>query len=208
MTGIDDRPTMGERYIAAVESSNLKLGERRGAVDTVIAAGLVPGLGPRLWRLIEEYVRLDKTLKVSQPSADGKTHRAFIYLNLPGLYEIKFQLLDIALELARRRRYDIDDDDIRKIVGRCIESFLDDICGHCNGAGVIGQYGGPQPICRPCQGEGRRSVNIGQGPLEASFAKALLAAMDGIMSTAEVDMKSNRRAVDEAKKWIEEQGKR
>lgn len=52
----DDRPTLGERYSSATESSNLKLGERRGDVDIIIAAGLVPDtLGSTLYRLQVEY---------------------------------------------------------------------------------------------------------------------------------------------------------
>lgn len=56
MNATDERPSIGERYSSAIESSNLKLGERRGAVDYVIAAGLVPdGLASTLYRLLVEY---------------------------------------------------------------------------------------------------------------------------------------------------------
>ncbi len=53
----EDRPTLGERYSSACESSNLKLSERRrGDVDMVIAAGLVrEGLAATLYRLQVEY---------------------------------------------------------------------------------------------------------------------------------------------------------
>lgn len=56
MTATDDKPTVGERYSSAVESSNLKLGEKRGDVDFVIAAGLVEdGFGLTLYRLMTEF---------------------------------------------------------------------------------------------------------------------------------------------------------
>lgn len=48
--------TTGERYSSAVESSNLRLGERRGDADYIIAAGLVPnGMASALYRLQVEY---------------------------------------------------------------------------------------------------------------------------------------------------------
>lgn len=56
MTTTDERQTIGERYSAATESSHLKLGERRGDIDLIIAAGLVPdGLASTLFRLQVEY---------------------------------------------------------------------------------------------------------------------------------------------------------
>lgn len=48
--------TIAERYSGAVDSGNLKLGERRGDVDYIIAAGLIAdGLGAALYRLQVEY---------------------------------------------------------------------------------------------------------------------------------------------------------
>lgn len=52
----DDRPTIGERYGAATASSNLRVGERRGDADYVIAAAwLEDNLGALLFRLASEY---------------------------------------------------------------------------------------------------------------------------------------------------------
>ena len=56
MSTIEDRPTTGERYSSAVESSNLRLGERRGDADYIIAAGLVPnGMASAMYRWQVEY---------------------------------------------------------------------------------------------------------------------------------------------------------
>lgn len=55
-TAEEERPTIGERYSSATESSNLKMGERRSDVDVIIAAGLVPdNFGLTLYRLMFEF---------------------------------------------------------------------------------------------------------------------------------------------------------
>lgn len=61
MTSIEERPTIGERYSSATESSNLKVSsERRGDVDMMIAAGWVPDtLGALLYRLRVEFDACD-----------------------------------------------------------------------------------------------------------------------------------------------------
>lgn len=59
MSTHEDRPTIGERYSTATESSNLKLSDRRGDVDLIIAAGLMPdGLAGTMYRLQCEYDRM------------------------------------------------------------------------------------------------------------------------------------------------------
>lgn len=56
MSTIEDRPTIGERYSSAIESSNLRLGERRGDVDYLIAAAMIRNpLAASLYRLQAEY---------------------------------------------------------------------------------------------------------------------------------------------------------
>lgn len=56
MTGIEERPSLAERYSAAVESSNLRVKEVRGDADYLIAAGWGgTGIGPRLIRLRKEF---------------------------------------------------------------------------------------------------------------------------------------------------------
>lgn len=55
-TAEEERPTLGERYSSATESTNLKMGERRSDVDIIIAAGLIPdGFGLTLYRLMFEF---------------------------------------------------------------------------------------------------------------------------------------------------------
>ncbi len=57
MSNVEDLPpTIGERYSSACESTNLKLSERRGDVDMIIAAALLPdGLACTLYRLQVEF---------------------------------------------------------------------------------------------------------------------------------------------------------
>jgi hypothetical protein len=55
-TTTDLPPGIAERYSSAIDSGNLRLGERRGDVDMIIAAGLAPnGLASALFRLLVEY---------------------------------------------------------------------------------------------------------------------------------------------------------
>lgn len=56
MTTIEERPSIGERYSSATESSNLKLTDGRTDLDIIIAAGLVPdSFGLTLYRLMNEF---------------------------------------------------------------------------------------------------------------------------------------------------------
>lgn len=201
-------PTIGERYSAATESSNLKLrSERRGDVDLIIAAGLSAGLGIRLWRLVDEFEKLDITIKVTVPTDDPRVRRALVYLDLPGLYEAKFEVFDHALILAARRGFCIPDGDIRILVGRCIESFLDNVCHGCKGTKVTGLYGTRQLQCRTCNGSGLSSSSIGNSDAERAFSRDLLDEMDKLLRDAEYEIRFNRKAVADAKDWIDQQAK-
>ena len=59
----EDRPTIGERYGVAIGASNLRVGERHGGADMVLAAGMVGAAATRhglsfgalLFRLQAEY---------------------------------------------------------------------------------------------------------------------------------------------------------
>lgn len=202
-------PTTAELYLRATSTSHLELGERRGDVDRVIAAGLTGGLGMRLFRLVNEYQGLDRTIKVSMPSNSQATHRALVlvHMNMTSLYEAKHALFEFAQKLAARRGWEIEDAAMRALVGKCLDAFLDDICSQCNGAKVTGAYGGPQPTCRQCKGTGRLSRNIGLNIVQAAFAGRLLGEMEQMTAEAEVGLRQNLRAVDSAKEWISEQAK-
>ncbi len=70
MTSIEDRPTIGERYSSATESSNLKFDtQKRGDVDLLIAAGAIKdGLGAKLFRLCVEFDKADlRAIKPGKP---------------------------------------------------------------------------------------------------------------------------------------------
>lgn len=200
-------PSTAEMYLRATCTSHLELGERRGDVDRIIAAGLTGGLGMRLFRLVNEYQGLDRTIKVSMPSNSQVTHRALVlvHMNMTSLYEAKHALFEYAQKMAARRGWEIAEDVMRKLVGKCLDSFLDDICGHCSGAKVTGAYGGPQPTCRQCKGTGKHSGHIGTSPNETAFGYRLLHEMEQMTYDAEDGLRRNLRAVDNAKDWIAEQ---
>lgn len=81
----DRRPTIGERYSAATESSNLRVeGDRRGDVDLLLASGYIgkiDPLGAALYRLAVEFDsargELDATRKwASDQQAEARALRA------------------------------------------------------------------------------------------------------------------------------------
>jgi hypothetical protein len=199
-----DPPTTAELYMRAQRTSHLELGERRGDVDRIIAAGLSGGLGMTLFRLLGEYQMLDHTIKVSSPSNDRRTHRLLIYMDLGSLYGAKQALWGYAEMLAAKNDYAFKEDALRALVGRCIDVFLDTLCGTCSGARVTGAYGGIQPPCRDCRGTGKRDCSIGKTLEEQAFAGRLLRDMEAMASEAEQHSRLNLRAVDAAKRKIEE----
>jgi hypothetical protein len=205
MTETNEPPTTAELFIRAnTPGRDLGVKERRGDVDRIIAAGLTAGLGMMLFRLVNEYHSLDKTIKVSSPSNTRTTHRALvlIHMDMGSLYDTKHAVADFAIKLAAKRGWVLAETVVRKIVGRCIETFLDDICDACNGAKVTGLYGGPQPPCKACKGTGNRHSAIGEDAMERAFAFRLLREMEQMTWDAEADSRKNLRAVDAAKRLI------
>lgn len=56
MTDIEDKPTIGERYIRATHTKNLRVGERSPQADMILAAAMQHNpLGTLLFRLQSEY---------------------------------------------------------------------------------------------------------------------------------------------------------
>jgi hypothetical protein len=232
MTSTDDRPSILERYSGAVESSNLKLGERRGDVDLVIASALGGDpLASALLRLLVSYdsVRADHraaemqmrnqeeqarqqsgakreaTLKDAEGAA--KTAHVLILMNLTGLDETKELFGAFAVVQATKRRLMRDDREVGKIAGRVLDVFLRPQCGHCDGRGFNGatHRGEKQILCRPCRGSGHRRDSIGKDDAERGFAGHLLMAIDQMLHQAQKDMSSNVHAVAVAKQWIADQ---
>ena len=167
MTTNDERATVGERYCTATESSNLRLSERFGDVDMIIAAGLVPNtLAATLFRLIVEYdgvrsqhrsadlkMRQDEAKAKAQQGESAKERTAamlaeaehsalvahvLILTHLTTLRDAKDQFGAFAMKEANKRRMLKTDREVAIIAGRVLDVFLNPTCRHCSGRGFNG----------------------------------------------------------------------
>ncbi len=159
-------PTTGERYSSAVESSNLRLGERRGDADYIIAAGLVHnGMASALYRLQVEYdsVRAEhqaaeKAMRDSEAYAKRQEHKSaqhaaeilkaaegaaltshvLILSQLQSLREAKAMFGQYAVVAATKRCFMQPDRVVMALAGRVLDVFLNPRCRHCEGRGFTG----------------------------------------------------------------------
>lgn len=168
MTNTEDRPSIGERYSSATESSNLRLAERRSDLDLIIAAGLMPdGLASSLYRLQVEYdgVRAehraaerqmqDSEKYAERQARDPKSrHRAeailkgaensaltmhvLILTQLTSLRETKDQFGRFAVIEATKRKFMRPDREVMILAGQVLDVFLNPRCRHCDGRGFSG----------------------------------------------------------------------
>ncbi len=230
---IDDKPTIGERYSSATESSNLKLGERRGDVDMIIAAGLTKdNLASALYRLMREYdavrtehraadlmlrSRLAEAARQSNPEkaaelihqAEGAalTEHLLILTHLRSLRETKDRFGEFAIQQATKHKFMRNDLDAIRIAGRVLDVWLRPACDKCDGQPftAMNYSGEARKFCKPCQGSGLRRESIGRDDIERGFASRLLMDIDAKLHEAELDISRNLNAVGEAKDWIAEQ---
>jgi hypothetical protein len=189
MSTIEDRPTTGERYSSAMESSNLKAdADRRGDVDLMIAAGWVPDtLGAMLYRLAVEFDSVRGNLRMGKTLA--AIDRFEIVGRLKSLCAVRDELGRLACVRATKVRFMHPDAEVLLLVGRVLDVFLDPICTPCSGRGFTGggrhEESGPQIICRGCRGTGHRRDNLGRQQDEKDFAADLLADMQARMEGVE-----------------------
>lgn len=177
---IDEAPTIGECYSRATESSDLRPKEGRCDIDYLIAAGWAGNrLGSMLYRLRSEFDQVRSEVRPTQ--ALNLTERYLVLSRLTSLRMTKEALGELAVQHATRMRFDRPDKDVLVIAGRCLEVFLDPLCGHCDGRGFSGggrhEQSGPQVICRPCGGSGRRRNTIGRDDAERRFGGLLFTEM-------------------------------
>lgn len=254
MMAVDERPTIGERYTSATESSNLRLGAKRSDVDVIIAAGLVPdGFGLTLYRLMAEfdavrgpvdaakrwvtsqmtlaaYLRGEATREAARDKPDEwrvldltrnakqvqeaavaslRTEFLLALTIMRTLREAKYAVGGFAIDLAHRRRFNLDDEQVLRVAGRALEVLLDPLCHFCQGRGYNGggrhEQTGPQSFCRPCRNSGHRRDAIGKDDSERLFASQLLMQMDAELSAVQSSIKREMWRLDEAKRMIAEQ---
>lgn len=232
MATAQDRPTLGERYSAATESSDLAVKPTRADVDYLIAAGYAAGLGPALYRLQAEFLlarpALDATHRWARKQfemadelrkqkheeqakqvsdaarASIKTEYVVALINLRSLREVRDQWGPYAIGFAERQRFTKKEYVIRIIAGRVLDLWIDPRCEFCGGRGFTGgeHRGEMQGYCRPCHGAGLRRPSVGNDDSERLFAGRLLLELDKLASDAQGDIRRALRWVEEAKQII------
>lgn len=226
MMALDERPTIGERYSSAIESSNLKLSERRSDVDYLIAAALIPdSFGLTLYRLMSEFdavrgpvdaakrwtsaqmqlaaelraqldheedagrrAKLETTANQIREAAKASLRTEFILVlgTMQTLREARYAIGGFAIDMARRKRTALTDEDVRRLAGRVLDAFLDPLCHYCDGRGFSGggrhEQSGPMNPCKPCKASGGRRDDIGRNDAERILAGQMLMQMDAELS--------------------------
>lgn len=189
MPGMEDRPSIAERYATAMESSNLRVNLERGCdTDVLMAAGWASApLGINLCRLRTEYD--SAKAEVRGQGATPFIDMVLALSKMPSLYSVKEELGRYAVRHATLRRFMEPDSVVRSLVGQALQMYLDPICHKCHGVGKKGGYGLPEVICKHCEG-GRRTFKLaGRSDEQREFLKFLLASMEANASNAEESMK-------------------
>lgn len=190
MNDTTDRPTIGERYSTATESSNLKLKEASCDADVLIAAGWAhEEIGAMLVRLQSEFD--SAKAEIRGQGATALVDRVLILSKLKSLPATKQALGRWAVRMATKKAFMKPDGDVLRLAGRALDVFLDPNCHHCEGRGKNGGYGQPEVICKHCRGTGKRdSRKFGQDEADRAFVRFLLCGMD---ASAEAALRSMRR---------------
>lgn len=188
---IDEAPSLAERYSRAANSSDLKMREGRCDLDYMVASGWVGDrLGTMLYRLRGEFDRVHAEVRPGK--ALNHAERVLVLSRLPSLGATKQAVGNMAVVLATRRRFMRPDAAALILAGRALDVFLYPLCGHCDGRGFTGggrhEDSGPQVLCRPCGGSGRRRNTIGRDDNEAKFGALLLSELERLTSSVEVEM--------------------
>jgi hypothetical protein len=195
MTETKDRPTIGERYRRATQSSDLRVESRRvGDADLLIAAGWADSLGIMLYRLASEYDQVAAELR--KAAGNDETAAVLILMHLKSLHSTKQALGRHAISMATRWKFMKDDKTVLQLTGRALKAWLDPNCHKCEGRGKNGGYDGkPVAICRACGGSGKSRSGLGESSDERFFIARLLADMDRRTAESEAELRKLMRAM-------------
>ena len=179
-----EKPSIGERYRRAINSSDLRVRERiQGDSDILMAAGWTSGLGTMLYRLGGEFDEVKGD--ILKTAANDQTGLLLIMMHLKTLRETREALTRFAWEMATKRGLFLDDRAVASLASRGLVAWLEPNCRTCTGRGKMGGYDGqPQTTCRACGGTGEARRALGQSDLERAFCSLLLSEMDRMCHVA------------------------
>lgn len=190
MTAPEDRPTVGERYGRAMQSSQLQVtADKPGDVDLLIAAGWVQeGLGCRLYRLRLQFDGMNRK------DAGRPTGASLVGANaLTMMRPAKLELDAFALIQAARAGLEADQRAVMLIAGAALSVWLSPNCDHCKGRKFHGELGQPREQCSHCHGFGRRNPRLGRTEEEHQFGLELHWWMDHKINRVETKMREFMR---------------
>jgi hypothetical protein len=190
----DDRPTIAERYIGAIGSSNLKVNDEnplRGDVGVLIACGKSGDtIGSALLRLRAEFDIVKA--EISGTAGNPETEMLLVLMRLKSLTETRGRLAAWGTNRAAFKGYQAHPGDLSKLIGRVLDIWLSPNCYPCEGRGFTGggrgEHSGPRMRCSACGESGKRKQRLGKDDAERAFAGELLAHMDRMVCDVEAQM--------------------
>jgi hypothetical protein len=191
---IDDRPTIGERYVTAISSKNLKVNDEhplKGDVGILIACGKSGDtMGSALMRLRAEFDMVKADLRGT--AGNPETEMLLALMRLKSLPETRDRLSAWGTNRAAFKGYHSPPHELAKLIGRVLDIWLSPNCYPCEGRGFTGggrgEHSGPRMRCATCGETGKRKQRLGKDDAERAFAGELLAHMDRMVCDVEAQM--------------------
>ena len=181
-----------ERYARATRSSHLRMTEEPGDADTLVAAGLArESLGVSLLRLRAQYDATSRT-----PANNSLTEHLLVLMQLSGLAATSDMLFEYATRQVARRNIIGSVRDMRQMIAKVLDAFLDPMCHPCGGRGFTGEFGSPMLRCAVCRESGKRRIAWGDVAHMADFGMWLLDDMSNRMNLAEHQIRRKLRDSD------------
>jgi hypothetical protein len=190
----DDRPTIGERYVTAISSKNLKVNDEhplKGDVGILIACGKSGDtIGSALMRLRAEFDIVKA--EISGTAGNPETEMLLVLMRLKSLTDTRNRLAAWGTNRAAFKGYQAHPGELSKLIGRVLDIWLSPNCYPCEGRGFTGggrgEHSGPRMRCSSCGETGKRKHRLGKDDAERAFAGELLSHMDRMVCDVEAQM--------------------
>lgn len=194
----DERAGIAERYAVASGSSNLKCeGDRRGDLDTIIAAGWSGETAGRiLSRARNEFDHAHASIPAeSEGRPIGAVNRRMLAtMRMASLESARRVVRDFAQARCERFGLAIYPEESAKLAWQALSTYLDPACPSCTGRGFSGGYDGPTLRCGHCRETGKRRGFVGNSEAQREFVEAIIVRIEGAVSEFQVETERRLRA--------------